>query len=194
VPFTCEVRNDGTADAHRVHGRARPRAFDLRDEEIVVGRVRAGASVNVAVDGVVAEDPGARVSFTTFAFSAGGEGSRDVPLRVETPRRDRPLPEGRPRVLDIRVDAGPAETADEQRTVKAMVRAPGVRDAWIRVSNEGAKVNGKKVAYVAGPPGATLEVAADVPLEAGLNEIGVCSRTGGEERCETAFVYRLGGP
>ncbi len=195
VPFTCDVRNDGPQDAFRIIGRARPLAFDLKDEEIVVGRVPAGSTRKVTLDGRLAEDPSPRVSWVTFAFSDQSEGAvRDVPLRIEATARARPAAGGAPRRVEIRVEAGPPETTDGARTVKASIRAPGVRDAWVRISNLGQKLDRKKVAYVARPidsAGAALDFAADVPLRRGLNEIGVCSRAGSEERCETAFVYRL---
>lgn len=197
VPFECEVRNEGPEDAFRILGRSRPHAFDLRDEEVVVGRVPAGESRKVAIEGRLAEDPSPRVSWVTFAFSDQSEGAaRDVSLRIEAPPRAPKAPGAPPRGPEIRVEAGPSETTDEVRNVTASIRGPGVADAWVRVSNEGAKLDGKKVAYVARPAGAAgdaFEIAAEVPLKAGLNEIGVCSRAGDEKRCEKAFVYRLPG-
>ena len=194
VPFACEVRNEGTGDAFRVRGRSHPPALDLWDEEVVVGRVPAGATRTVALEGRLGADPSPRVSWVTFAFTGEGESegaAREVPLRIEAGPRERPAAPGAPRRLEIGVDAGPLEASEAARSVKASIRAPGVRDAWVRVSNEAAKLDGKKVAYVARPAGGdALDVSADVPLEAGLNEIGVCSRAGDEERCETAFVYR----
>ena len=195
VPFECEVRNEGPEDAFRVMGRTRSPAFDLKDEEIVVGRVPAGASRKVTLNGRLAEDPAPRVSWVTFAFSGGGEDTaRDVPLRIEVPPRVRPPSGAPPRRLEIRVEAGPPETTEEVRSVTASIRGPGVLDAWVRVSNESAKLDRKKVAYIARPEGAAgdaFEIAAEVPLKVGLNEIGVCSRAGDEQRCEKAFVYRL---
>ncbi len=195
VPFTCEVRNDGTKDAYRVLGRARA-AFDLRNEEVVMGRVPAGTARTVALEGRLADDPSPRVTFTDFAFSVeDGPSVANVPLRIEAPRRPRPPSPGPPSGIEILVEPGPRETTDSLRNVRASIRGAGVRDAWVRVSNEDARLERKKVVYAARPataPAATaLDVNADVPLRPGLNEIGVCSRAGDEERCETAFVYRL---
>lgn len=193
LPLECEIRNGGPNDAFRVVGRARPPAFDLRGEEVVVGRVPAGESRKVTLDGRLAEEPSARVAWVTFAFSGQGESAQDVRLRIEASARPLPARAGPPSPIAIRVDPGPAETADRVRPLRASIRAPGLRDAWIRVSNEEARLDRKKVAYVARADAtdAPLEIVTDVPLASGLNEIGVCSRSGVEQRCETAFIYRL---
>ncbi len=195
VPVECEAKNEGPDDAFRVFGRTRPPAFDLKDEEIVVGRVPAGSTRKLTLDGRLAEDPSPRVSWVTFSFSDQSEGgARNVPLRIETGARVRPVPGGAPRQLEIRVEAGPLETTEDERTVRVSIRASDVRDAWVRISNEGAKLDRKKVAYVArsaDAAGAAFDLAADVPLKDGLNEIAVCSRAGSQERCESTFVYRL---
>jgi len=113
------------------------------------------------------------------------------PARARAPER-----EGPPRP-EIRL--GPAgqahETGEGIYHLQATIRDPvEVRDAWVRISNLQARLDGKKVTFSAGPdagPRDRLELSTDVPLSPGLNEIGVCARGKEAERCETTFVFRL---
>ena len=194
VPVECEVRNDGARDAFRVLGRADSAAFDLKGEEIVVGRVPSGASRKVAIEGSLAEDTSARVSVVGFAFSEeGGSSSAIAPVRIEVPARPHSTASARPSHLEIRVE-GPLETTEDVLRLRADVRdVSGVLDVWVTVSNDSSKLDRRKVAYFSRPadePLDRLAVAPDVPLRPGLNKIGVCARGKDEERCERVFVYR----
>jgi carboxyl-terminal processing protease len=195
VPVDCEVRNDGAGDAFRVYGRAKGSAFDLKQEEIVVGRVPAGASRNVTIEGSLTEDPSPRVSYVPFAFSEeGGAPVEGAPLRIETLQRVRPSTGAAPPRLDIFVEAGPRETTLDVQRVRATISGGGVRDAWVRISNQSAGLDRKKVTFQSRPPGGPpdrLELSSDVAVQPGLNQLGVCARGKDEERCETAFVFRL---
>lgn len=195
VPVECEVRNDGAGDAFRVLGRVPPTSFDLAGEEIVVGRVPAGTSRKVKFDGVVADDPASRVSMVNLGFSReGGAAVEGATLRIEVPARPRPASESGQSRLQIVPGALPSETTGETVRAAAAIRDPGgVRDAWVSVSNRSAEVDRKKIAFVAqeGEPHDRLEFSSDVPLRPGLNEIRICARTPGEERCARSFVFRL---
>ncbi len=125
VPFECDVHNEGPDDAFRVFGRALSPAFDLKDEEVVVGRVPAGASRRVALEGRLAEDPSPRVSWITFAFSHQGESAaRNVPLRIEAAPRVREAKAGPPSRLQIRIEAGAPEAKEEREDDQGLGRRP----------------------------------------------------------------------
>lgn len=193
VPVECEVRNDGAGDAFRVLGRAEASAFDLTNEEIVVGRLPAGTSRKVTIEGSLAEDPSPRVSHVGFTFSEEGGGAvENAPLRIEIPRRPRPTGSGAPPRLQILVEA-PQETAQDVTHLSATIRGAEVRDAWVRISNKSAGLDRKKLTFHSRPrggPADRLEVESDVPLRPGLNEIGVCARGMDEERCESVFIFK----
>jgi carboxyl-terminal processing protease len=203
VPIECEVRNDGPSDALRVFGRSSASGFDLRDEEIVVGRVPAGTSKRVSLEGALARDPYPRISYVPFSFSStAGSGGRPVEtdVRIDVPARKRPAEGSRAAEIVLAVDA-PAETESATLRVKANARSPlELLDAWVTVSNDFGqndpeKLERKKAGYfprTSPAAGDGLEIAVDVPLRPGLNQIGVCAREkNGEERCERVFVYRL---
>lgn len=195
VLVDCEVKNDGSGDAFRVHGRTDALAYDLKDQEIVVGRVAAGTSRSLTFEGILAEDKAARVTYVPFAFSEqGGAAVECAPLRVEAPARPRPS-KGSAAGPEIRIADGVRETqADAYPLGASIVDQLEVRDAWIRISNRRAGLERKKVMYRARPeagPRDRMDLSSDVPLSAGLNEIGVCARGKELEQCETLFVFRL---
>jgi hypothetical protein len=196
VTIDCEARNSGAADAVRVAGRAPVQALDFPGEEIVVGRIPAGATRSIAVEGRVARDLAARVTYVPFTFrEEGGAVVESEPVRIELPARE---PAGRrPRSAgpSIRIANAAGVTADPSQHVRIEVRDPAeVGGAWVRVSNLEAKVDHKKVAFFARPDGAgaagALDAAADVPLSPGANGIEVCARNRQGTRCETAYVFR----
>jgi carboxyl-terminal processing protease len=191
VTVDCDVKNEGKTDAYRVMGRAPYEVLDLTDEEIVVGKVAAGTSRRVTIQGGLASDPAARVTYVPFAFSEQNGGHVDgAPLRVEVPGRPRPPSGDGPAPPQIRITGDVHETTDAVFAVRAAVAdRVEVLGAWIRVSNAQAKIDRKKVAYVGGL-GPTLDVASAVPLSPGLNQIEVCARGKAAQVCETAFVFR----
>lgn len=193
IPIECDIRNVGTADAFRVSGKAPSFGLDLASDEIVVGRVGAGDSRRVSIEGFLDKNPAARVNYVPFTFSEeGGSAVDSLPVRIEVPARPgRRIPDG-PKGPDIQIAAA-RETAAAVVSVHVEVRSQTeVRDAWIRVSHRGSKLDHKKVSYTTrgANPADPFETSADVPLGPGLNEIEVCARGGDGKRCETAFVFR----
>ncbi len=196
VPIDCEVRNEGERDAFRLRGRAPARSFDLGGDEIVIGRMAAGERRRVSFEGLLDANPAARVSYVPFEFSEQGGAQVDIaPVRIEAPARTGAARTDRTTGLDIRVDA-PAETGAIAAPLRVAIVDKGEpRDAWIRVSAREPRIDRKKVLYAArdaGSPDHRMDLAADVPLSPGLNEIEVCARdrdaTG--QRCDTVFVFR----
>jgi carboxyl-terminal processing protease len=196
VTIDCEAHNAGDGDAVRLSGRAAALALDFPAEEIVVGRLAAGAKRTIAVEGRIARDPGARVTYVPFTFTElGGSEVECAPVRIETPARPpatrRPTAAG-PAVL---IAEAPRETADSSYGLQAQVRDPGeVGAAWVRVSNRSSKVDHKKVAFLGPAAAGSLDLSVDVPLSPGTNAIEICARNRDATRCETTFVFRTSPP
>ena len=196
VLIDCEVRNDGEGDAFRAHGRAPSKAYDLRELEIVLGRVAAGSSRSVTIEADLANDPAPRVTWVPFSFSEEGGSAVESPLlRIEAPSRalqSQGEASSRP---EIRIAGETHETSAATYRLQAAIRdAVEIRDAWVRISNTQAKVDSKKVMFQRRPdtsPANQLELVSDVPLSAGLNEIEVCTRGKTSDRCERTFMFRL---
>lgn len=125
----------------------------------------------------------------------GGRWSRGGFPAARRSARARPAPEGDgPPRPEIRVLGDTHETTDGTLPLQAAVSdRVEVLDSWVHVSSKAAGIDRKKVAYVAraqAEPLDRMEIAASVPLSAGLNRIVVCARGKAAQRCETVFVFR----
>ncbi|MEO6327165.1 MAG: S41 family peptidase [Thermoanaerobaculia bacterium] len=195
VRVECEVHNEGSRDAFRVHGQSSPGAFDLSHEEIVVGRVGAGSRRTIAFDGVPADDPAARVTDVPFTFRADGNVLVDCPpVRIEIAARPDSPGAGGPGGIQIQIEGDVRETAQERWPVAASVRdRTEIRDAWISVTNQQARLDRKKALFRSNSGSAArdrMTISEEIALRPGLNKIDVCARNPDGERCESAFVFR----
>ena len=87
------------------------------------------------------------------------------------------------------------ETAQDSYHLTATITAEHhVEDAYVFVSNQGAKIESRKVFYRSnrgGKNGRQLELAADLPLWPGSNMVTVVARSSADVRSiKTIYVYR----